>query len=297
VWRSFFLLVPMVSTTFASMARLFSGVEAGALGWLVVDEAGQATPAQAVGGLHRCRRALVVGDPQQLEPVVALPDVLVDQLLAHHDAPPELSPTRGSVQRSADSVSRCGTARPGGWVGSPLLVHNRCLDPMFTIANDMAYDGEMVSGRVTGPVEGVETVGDSRWIDVPHPPGRHFSLADADVVSLVLGSLPAGDAAVSVAVISPFRDVVGGLRDVVAAHAAVELGTVHTFQGQERAVVIIVLGGHSVGSRQWVAGTPNLLNVAVTRARDRLIVVGDWRQWHDVGCAADLARNLTRTTG
>lgn len=295
VWRSFFLLVPMVSTTFASMARLFSGVNAGALGWLVVDEAGQATPAQAVGGLHRCRRALVVGDPQQLEPVVALPDVLVDRLLAHYDAPPELSPTRGSVQRSADAVSRYGTARPDGWVGSPLLVHNRCLDPMFTVANEMAYGGEMVFGLKHPAAKGVLGDGGSRWIDVPHSGGNHYSPADALVVAALLRSFRQSGDDVPVAVIAPFRDVVEGLKRVVEGHENVQLGTVHTLQGQERPLVVLVLGGKSVGARQWVAGTPNLLNVAVTRAQDRLIVIGDWQHWHDVGCAADLARHLPRT--
>lgn len=49
-WQAFFLLVPLASTTFASMARLMQSVPTGSLKWLIVDEAGQAVPAAAVGG-------------------------------------------------------------------------------------------------------------------------------------------------------------------------------------------------------------------------------------------------------
>ncbi|WP_432543005.1 DEAD/DEAH box helicase [Kineococcus sp. SYSU DK002] len=306
-WRAFFLLVPLVSTTFASLARLLDGVPPGSLGWLVVDEAGQAQPAHAVGGLARFRRAVVVGDPQQLEPVVGLPDVLVDRLLAAHDAPAELAPTRGSVQRSADAVSRCGTNRQGTWVGLPLLVHNRCLDPMFSVSNEVAYDRDMVLGREKPAPAAASAVGDSRWIDVPRPDGPHFHDGDAAVVRDLLRSLDWTAAKpASVAVISPFRDVVRGVRRVVEEElrhhlpgaspevldARCRVGTVHTFQGQERNIVVLLLGGGSRGARQWAAGTPNLLNVAVTRAKDRLVVVGDRAAWHDVGCAEVLARWL-----
>lgn len=67
------------------------------------------------------------------------------------------------------------------------------------------------------------------------------------------------------------------------------LGTVHTFQGREHDVVALILGGRSPRSRQWAADSPHLLNGAVTRARDRLFVIGDRTAWESVGFARYLA--------
>lgn len=51
-----------------------------ALGWLLVDEAGQASPQQAVGALMRAGRAIVVVDPIQVPPVVLLPERLTNAI-------------------------------------------------------------------------------------------------------------------------------------------------------------------------------------------------------------------------
>lgn len=309
-WQGLFLLVPLVSTTFASMSRLLTRVPVGTLGWLIVDEAGQAVPAAAVGGLARCRRGVVVGDPLQLEPVVTLPRALIDQLMTHHRAPNELAPTRASVQTLADSVSRYGTERGSRWISLPLLAHNRCLEPMFSIANQMAYEDKMVSGRKR-PAR-LQSLGPSRWVDVPRSAvdRDHFAETDWDALRRLLAELD-WTRQPSVAVISPFKRVTRMLskkveeavaswlpedlrtaKDVAEAMSSADVGTVHTFQGRQRDVVFLVLGGGTDRARGWAAQCPNLLNVAVTRACDGLFVIGDRTAWQSTGYARYLAAHL-----
>src|SRR5262249_15469344 len=58
------------------------------------------------------------------------------------------------------------------------------------------------------------------------------------------------------------------------------IGTIHTVQGREAQAVIFVLGAtapEQKGARGWAGRKPNLLNVAVTRAKDAIYVIGNNR--------------------
>lgn len=107
----------------------------GALGTLVVDEAGQAQPQMAVGALYRCRKAMIVGDPKQVEAVVTDDLALLKKAFDDEELKPYKSKNI-SVQSFADGLNAFGTYLDNGtdypeWVGCPLLVHRRCISPSF----------------------------------------------------------------------------------------------------------------------------------------------------------------------
>ncbi len=73
------------------------------------------------------------------------------------------------------------------------------------------------------------------------------------------------------------------------------VGTVHTFQGKEAEAVILMLGagrGAKPGSRNWAGSTPNLLNVAATRAKRSLYIVGNRQEWQGAGVFTEAAHRL-----
>ncbi|MEV6953039.1 DEAD/DEAH box helicase [Streptomyces sp. NPDC051183] len=310
-WQSLFLLVPVVSTTFASLDRVFGRLGAESLGWLFVDEAGQATPQMAVGGIWRARRTVVVGDPLQLEPVVLLPWTAQRALRDDFGAAEEWAPGRTSVQQLADRANRYGTLLPaelpdGGhevWVGSPLRVHRRCDDPMFSISNAIAYDGLMVQGIDPGARDPYVYRPASSWVNVTGAEADgHWIPEEGRALRRVLERLRdegGVDLDRDVFVISPFRQVVAGAkracRDLVPAE---RVGTVHTTQGKEADVVVLVLGTdpRRAGARTWAASRPNLLNVAVSRAKRRLFVIGNLAAWRDQRHFTTLADSLPSHT-
>jgi len=305
-WRSLLFVVPVISTTFASFARLFSHLGRESLGWLFVDEAGQATPQSTVGALWRSRRAVVVGDPLQLEPITTLPFRAEQAIRNSHGVDELWLSSRTSVQRLADRSSRLGTWLPGDegniWVGAPLTLHRRCDEPMFGIANRIAYGGLMIYG--TGPDQASQFLERypphrlpmSKWVDVRSDTSEgHWKPAEGEQLDRILRALARLDFDFSqVMVIAPFRDVASQVQHRASSYNGLVAGTIHTAQGKQADIVILVLGGDPVrpGAKFWAASKPNLLNVAVSRAKRRLYVIGDRRSWGQQHYFDVLAREL-----
>ena len=85
--------------------------------------------------------------------------------------------------------------------------------------------------------------------------------------------------------------VLNGWTDDPRAWTGERVGTVHVVQGREAEAVIFVLGApapQQIGARGWAGGRPNLLNVAVTRAKEALYVVGNRRLWREAGFFREL---------
>ncbi len=315
LFQTLFLLVPVISTTFSSAGTMLKDVKkSGTIGMLVVDEAGQAQPQMALGSLYRCRKAVIVGDPKQVEPVVTddldlLKQAFSDDLLAPYKV------KSVSVQNFADQLNRFGTYLQNDtdypdWVGCPLLVHRRCISPMYDISNEISYNNFMKQ-QTPLPKKTEEErfiFETSRWINVAGAEKGnkdHYVKAQGEVVCDLLNKAFEKQERPDIYIISPFTTVVSGIKDYLENHWETDpenkkyivkdkrIGTVHTFQGKEAEEVIFLLGcdrgQDAAGAVRWVNN--NIVNVAATRAKYRLYIVGDaktWEQSHWVSMAKDI---------
>ncbi|MEV7416540.1 ATP-binding protein [Streptomyces sp. NPDC089919] len=312
-WQTLFLLVPVVSTTFSSIGSMFARLGRESIGWVLVDEAGQATPQAAVGALWRARRAVLVGDPLQLEPVVTMPTALQRRLLRAYGIDEHWLPSATSAQAVADRTNRYGTYLPAPgtddehvWVGSPLRVHRRCEEPMFTVSNEVAYGGLMVHGTRHEAFPDADRDGllPSRWLntdDPNRPSDAPWGERDRRAFEFVLDHVHRQGVGVErVRVIAPFRALVAECQKICRGREGwtseliqERCATVHRAQGKEADVVVLVLGGGRPGARDWAARTPHLLNVAASRAKRRLYVVGERSLWAPLPHFDVLAAELT----
>lgn len=293
-WASLFMVVPVLSSTFASFARSFGSLGAGEIGWLLVDEAGQAAPQAAVGALWRSRRALLVGDPLQLKPIVTVSDAVLEHMRTRYQVDTHWLPNRQSAQTLADEATRwgrmAGPADSKTWVGLPLVVHRRCDKPMYALANRIAYDGAMVYGTLA-PRPDKETPASlpTGWIQASGASQGNWVPAEGKALQELLALLREdGVEDNDISAITPFKAVQENLKRMLRGKMV--SGTIHTMQGKEASVVIMVLGGNTEGSgaRDWVVSEPNLLNVAATRAKRRFYVIGDRNDWKNRALFCDV---------
>lgn len=150
-------MIPVLSTTFASVSRAFKDFDENELSIVIIDEAGQATPFSAMGLLYRANRCIIVGDPLQVEPVMTVTSTLIRAIANKYglnDLAKEFniagkvfnytSPSL-SIQTLADYANLYYGKIGETEVGCPLVVHRRCLSPMFDISNEISYDNRMIN--------------------------------------------------------------------------------------------------------------------------------------------------------
>ena len=312
--NSLMIAVPVISSTFAAVERFLINCKAeSSLGTIIIDEAGQASPHMLVGALFRAQKAIVVGDPKQIEPVQTVQDLFVERIggegigkyrnkeLSVQSLADAQNPFAGIIKNLDGSES---------WVGCPLVIHRRCKDPMFIVSNELSYGGFMIN-KTMNPKEPIDSCKESCWItydasNIESGTGkdRYIQIQGQIAFELIQKLRARNTRFKDIFIITPFTTVAYGFKkymesisdDIVnwtkednkKAWLEDNIGTVHTFQGKEAKVVIYMLGCQSDGSAngaiKWV--NANNVNVAFTRAKEYVYVVGDATKW------AELNKNL-----
>jgi len=256
---------------------------------LVIDEASQCDIASALPLLYRARRAVVLGDPNQLRHISTLSTFQDQQLLSKHGLLEDYlgwAYSTGSLFDLASSLCRSKDI-------VALRDHHRSHADIIEFSNETFYEGRLRVAtnydRLRRPRLDEPAV---RWFDVkgravrPGSGGAVNEMEARSVVKEVERLFKQGYRG-SIGVVSPFRAQANRIRDLVYQNdnLTARIGdmdfladTVHRFQGDERDVMVfspVVSPDISDGALRFLRSTPNLFNVAITRARAALIVVGD----------------------
>ena len=237
---------------------------------VVLDEATQAADPIALIALGRAPRAVLAGDPHQLPPTVidrqaearGLGRTLFERLVG------EAVMLEVQHRMHRGLMAFPSASKYGGRLRAATEVEAHRLEELPGVQPDPLRPGPLVFVDTAG--KGWEEV---RTEDDPSTsnPGQAERTA-AEVRRLLSRGLPAAD----LAVITPYYAQARLLRRLLAQEASgLEIDTVDAFQGREKeAVVVDLVRSNPDGALGFLEDTRRM-NVALTRARRFLLVVGD----------------------
>ena len=255
-----------------------TGLDARLLGdrafdWCVMDEANQATEAAAWGPLQYAARLVLAGDHQQLPPTIisapaaaagfniSLPERLLGQLGS------DISRRLTVQYRMHQEIMRF----------SSIEFYEDSLQAHPSVEAHLLQDlPGLVANELTGTaVTFIDTAG-AGYDEEPEPDGDSRSNpGEAGVVLAKLQALlEAGLSPADVAVISPYSAQVRLLRELIK-QSEVEVDSVDGFQGREKEAVIVSLVRSNRDGEIGFLADIRRMNVALTRARRKLIVIAD----------------------
>jgi very-short-patch-repair endonuclease len=275
-------------------------LEPGYFDLVVIDEASQCDIASALPLLYRAKRSVVIGDPMQLRHISTLTRPRDSELQHKHG----LVDSRLGWMYSVNSLFDLAASTVPAENIINLRDHHRSHADIIGFSNKAFYEGHLrvatryphlkrpnakqpgilwqdVSGSVTRPREG----------------GAQNPEEARALVAALVDLLATRGYTGSVGVVTPFRAQAQLLQSLiqsrkelesVAAPAELLVDTVHKFQGDERDVMFfspVVSNGISPAALGFLRSNGNLFNVAITRARGLLHVVGD--RGAALGCGVD----------
>lgn len=255
---------------------------------VVIDEASQCDIASALPMLYRAKRAVIIGDPKQLSHISTLSKKQDLSLLQKYGVGMGWSYSANSLYAMAS-----GLTSPDQIV--QLRDHHRSFGDIIEFSNAEFYDGRLRVAtnydRLRCP-RNVEA--GIRWVNVvgktTRPPaGGAYNDAEAAAIVKEIRRLVTDNGYTgTVGVVTPFRTQAERIRaaierspELVSALAKNDflVDTVHKFQGDERDLMFfspVISQGTPQGALGFLKNTGNLFNVAITRARAVLVVVGDF---------------------
>ncbi|EAI3229561.1 AAA domain-containing protein [Campylobacter coli] len=277
IWKSLFFMIPSISSTYASFCSCFKDIGHNQFGYLISDESGQSTITSAIGAIYRTKKAIIIGDPLQLEPIVNIPNNINNFFIQYFNIDKAFDVKNTSLQSRCDFLQSYGRYiyqdSQKIWLGSPLRVHNRCDRPIFELSNKIAYGGMMIYGKKNENTLQLQNT----WYNIKEEQWNgNCNEREIEYLHILLDEITQYD--LEIGIITPFVDVKQKLKDIANKYNNLKndkIGTIHTMQGKEADIIILILGGNNENARNWVASRPNLINVALTRAKNTIFIIGN----------------------
>ncbi len=271
---------------------------------LIVDEAGQVSPEIAAGSFSLAKKSVVVGDIYQIEPVWSVNKALDKALAVSNGAIQSIDEfellEQTGLNSSCSSVmkvaAKCCKYRKFDDKGLFLSEHRRCYDEIIDYCNRLVYKGNLQPMRGKGKED--EKLAIKHWpqmgfkqIDTEYSSRKGSSRAnrlEAEQIAewldnnfkLITKAYPKEEKENLIGIITPFKAQVECIKSELKKqmptnHSMISVGTVHTFQGAERKIIILSTVYGKQDGCFFIDANKSLMNVAVSRAKDYFFVFGD----------------------
>ncbi|WP_455501972.1 AAA domain-containing protein [Gemmiger sp.] len=257
---------PIIATTCISAHRL--GEPEPSFDMTIMDEAGQCNTAMSLVPILRGRSLMLVGDPQQLSPVIVLDPADNRTLRRRYGVTQEYDYIENSIYKcflACDAVSD----------ETLLSYHYRCSPKIIEFNNRKYYNHRLhIASAETHPRPLI-------YVDVPDDTTDERNTAPEEVrcIEQFLRDNPERQ----VGIITPFARQRAAIEKMLQANhwENATCGTVHAFQGDEKDVVIFSLAltdRTHAKTYEWLRSNKELINVATSRAREQLVVISNRKE-------------------
>ncbi|WP_433193992.1 AAA domain-containing protein [Nocardia sp. CA-107356] len=266
-WRRFSRDYPVILSTCHSLQRSIGTGRM--LDYLIIDEASQVNLLEAANVLACCKNVVVVGDLKQLAHIPGLEQT--DCPSAPH---PVYDFHRHSILSSL--IELYGQALPR----TMLREHYRCDPDIMGFCNKKFYDDELIAFTTSTP--GWQSMVVARTVPGNHmrrhAAGSRSNQREIDVIEReILPQYCVGFAPTDIGVTTPYRKQVSKVTDALVD--AIEADTIHRFQGREKDVIVMTTvldetpPNHDDKYGLGFLDDPHMVNVAVSRAKKRFVLV------------------------
>jgi hypothetical protein len=266
----------ILSTTFSVITSLKSGY---VFDCVIVDEASQVDLLSGLLAMACAKKLVIVRDPMQLPNVLSDQDQKRAQEIAlQYDLPDHVRYDRHSM------LSSVCTAFPE-MPETLLREHYRCHPKIIQFCNQKFYNGDLLV--MTQDHGEPDVLRAYTTVEGRHARGTYNQRQIDEITQTVLPELGAIKPA-DIGIVSPYRVQATRIRSSVGL-VETEVDTVHKYQGREKRVIIITTVANETNE---FVDNPNLLNVAVSRAQEKLRLVLSQEMAEGNGNVADLVRYI-----